>query len=349
MYYINVIFLFQYYVIMWIKHAVLTAIASAAILNWADWCLGIDGWKSQENNLPLTEYIESTDSTKLNIQELKTRVQEDTKKEIAICLETDDPNSYTHTKALEAVTDPRNTVLEYPVGQLFQRYLDNKKPHPLYVSWVAKNFRALTWKGWIESTNLTQKLNARENEITSETKYEIWDTLRFFMIDPELLHEFPEDFSDQLKEEWFETFSDKSVSLKDSLDVDHIYDIVVKSLSSWKSALALYRDRKLFMTSYASVWTFGRQTRTGQFEILWEFPYKRSTKYENSPMPFALNYYWWYYFHQWNVTGRPLSHGCVRLPWVKADILYSAAKGKPTNVFIDKNLYEEKKDKTHTN
>lgn len=347
---------------MWMKNTALTVITSIAILNWANWCLGRDGKNHVENNLPDIELTESIDSTKLDIQDSASiKVKKDIQKEITICLETDDTDSYTHTKALESVRDPRNTVLEYPVEQLFKRYVDNKKPHPLYVSWVAKNFRALTWKGWIESTNLTQKLNTRENEITSETKYEIWDTLRFFLIDPELIEEFPEDLSEQLKEEWFETFHDKDsllISLIDdnnkylnswSADVEHIYDTVVKSLPSWKSALALYKDWKIFMTSFASIWVSGHQTRRWQFEILWEFPYKRSAKYENSPMPFALNYSWWYYFHQWNVTWRPLSHGCVRLPWVKADILYSAVKWRPTDVFIDKKLYEAKKPKVHTN
>jgi DNA polymerase III sliding clamp (beta) subunit (PCNA family) len=49
-------------------------------------------------------------------------VQEKTKKQVSICLETDDKNSFTHKKVLESVNDPENTVLEFPLSQLFQKY-----------------------------------------------------------------------------------------------------------------------------------------------------------------------------------------------------------------------------------
>lgn len=281
-------------------------------------------------------------------------LKDKTKENIVVSLETDDENSFTHTNVLESVDDPQNTILEQPIDQLFQKYWTDKKPHPLYVSWVAKNFRALLWKWVIETIDIPQKLNKREKEITSETKYEIWDTLRFYLISTELSEHFPNKLNDLLQEEWFKDFYDKdSLEIKKAkmmnlssfnenwVDKDHIIDTVVKSLPSWKSALAVYRDWKLFMTSYVSIWTYWRKTRMWQYEITWRFPYKRSAKYENSPMPFALNYSWWYYFHQWNVTGTPLSHWCVRLPWVYASVLYSLVKDKEhVDVFIDKNLYK---------
>lgn len=288
------------------------------------------------------------------------------KENIFVCLTTDDEDSFTHTDVLESINDPQNTILEQPIDQLFQKFWENKIPHPLYVSWVAKNFRALLWKWVIENTDIHQKLNKRESDITSETNYEVWDTLRFHMIEPSLLSIFSEDLSDQLKEDGFETFYDKDSSDKDTQNLDYyryndwiyedseldfnwkqstdfLYDIVVKSIPWWKSALAVYRNWKLFMATYASVWTIWRKTRMWQYEIIWKNPYKRSTKYENSPMPFALNYSWWYYFHQWNVTWTPLSHWCVRLPWVYASVLYSLVKDREhVDVFIDKNLYKSK-------
>lgn len=292
-------------------------------------------------------------------------IKNSAKEKIILCLKTDDENSFTHKNVLESVEDPQNTILEYPLEQLFQKYWTDNKPHPLYVPWVAKNFRALLWKWGIEALDISQRLKQRETEITSESKYEIWDTLRFHLIEPSLVDKFPDSLKDQLIEDWFNKFSDKdsletnNVKLyyehndwvySNSLDAlpqnenpNYIYDIVVKSLSWWKSALAVYRNWKLFMATYVSVWTVWRKTRTWQHEIIWKNPYKRSAKYENSPMPFGLNYFWWFYFHQWNVTWTPLSHGCVRLPWVYASVLYSLVKEKNhIDVFIDENLYKSK-------
>jgi hypothetical protein len=223
------------------------------------------------------------------------------------------------------------------------------------------------WKNWIEESDINQKLNPRKEPITSKTAYEVWDTLRFSLIDQRLKWVFPENLSEQLKEDWFETFSNlDSLEVEpnnnnsrtpkyedfnkyywknneEKINEDFVYDIVVKKLHWWKSALAVYRNWKLFMVTYASVWTNSRKTITWQFKIKRREPYKRSIKYNNSAMPFALNYHWWYYFHQWNVTWNPLSHGCVRLPWVYASILYSLTKDEDNvDVFIDNNLYKSK-------
>ncbi len=357
---------------MWIKNTILSIAASASILAWANECVGRNEVKWADLKLPQTEQLE--------IPQLQDSIasdsQEESKKQIFVCLEKDSPDSYTHTKVLESIEDPENTVLEYPVAQLFEKYWKNNSSHPLKVSWVAPRFRSLLWRWWIEASDTPQKLNPRQNDITSETNYEVWDTLSFRPIDSRLVGAFPSYLKDQLKEEWFETFSDKDsllvnspneVSKEWNRDVDnlmywdkektgsnteypnYIYDIVVKSLPWWKSALALYRDGKLFMATYVSIWTSGRKSVTWQFEIISENPYKRSIKYENSPMPLSLQIVWWYYFHQWNVTGNPLSHWCIRMPWVYADLMYSAIRYMVKNeqysnidVYIDKNLYKTK-------
>ena len=345
---------------MWIKNTVLAAAVSTAILGGADKCLAQNIWEIQSgrDSLSTIEQVEPQDSTRLGIEEA-------VKSQIFVCLETDDSLSYTHTKVMEKITDPRNTVLEYPVEQLFKKYLYENKmtEHPFYVSWLGKNFRALMWEGWIESTDLPQTLNPRAGKVTSATRYEIWDTLRFYMIDPELAEEFPENLSDQLKEEWFETFSDKDSLLINNLQNtlsdwlkegeekdDYIYDIVVKGLPWWKAATALYRNWKLFIAAYSSVWIPGHWTRKWQFEIIWDFPYKRSASYGNTPMPLSLKYREFYYLHQWVVTWRPASHGCVRQKWLVMDAIYSSVHNKKhVDVFIDKNLNKSKKPKMHTN
>ena len=136
------------------------------------------------------------------------------------------------------------------------------------------------------------------------------------------------------------------------LSVNCLYDIVVKKLPSWKSALALYRDWELFMATYVSVWLpliktrkwyKSAKTKTWQFKIGKKEPYRRSRKHNNAPMPFSLNIYGGFFAHQWVVTWYPLSHWCVRVPGIYADILYSLVEINSTDIFISITLYNTKK------
>lgn len=353
--------LFIIYSNMWIKNPILTAAISAMIINW---CSDLPNANTKESD---AEYTKKEIVQKTPLIYLQDAIKDQT----FVCLNTDNPDSYTHKNVLETVSTPWNTILEYPISQLFQKYWKNKWNHPLYVSWVSKTFNSLMWSNWIEeNSDVNQKLKPRKEAISGKTAYEIWDTLRFALIDDRLKWAFPENLSEQLKEDWFETFYNLDLldveqpdenmrSFKywdkdpkkyywepkntEKLNEDFVYDIVVKKLSWWKSALAVYRNWKLFMATYVSVWTNGRKTVTWQFKIERREPYKRSYKYNNSAMPFALNYHKWYYFHQWNVTGTPLSHWCVRLPWVYASVLYSLTKDEENvDVFIDNNLYKLK-------
>jgi hypothetical protein len=185
------------------------------------------------------------------------------------------------------------------------------------------------------------------------------------LIDPLLQWAFPQNLSQQLKEDWFETFSDSdahdlSKNIKEnqnseSVDKksDFVYDIVVKKLPSWEWVMALYRDWELFMATYVSIWLpvvwtkywkRSAKTKRWQFKMIKEDPYYYSRKYK-SPMPCWVNFdEWWFWFHQWNVTWFPASHGCVRQPWIRASVLFSSVKdANRWDVFIDKNLYKSKK------
>ena len=342
---------------MWIKKAALLAAVSAAVMTWS--------WKNSDNDMNL--WIDWKGDVPVLVDEtgaVDTQKKE-IKNQIFVCLDTDTQDSYTHKNILESISTPEETILEYPISQLFQKYGTGKRPHPLYVSGVSKTFRSLVWRNWIEeiSSNINQNLQSRKTSVTSSTAYQVWDTLRFALIDNRLEWNFPESLSTQLNEDWFKSFSDP-----DSLDIiskdniwdslsgmdgyiqqpaenkDFVYDIVVKRLPSWKSGLALYRDGKLFMATYVSVWTNSAKTRMWQFKIESAEAYRRSRKYDNSAMPFGLNYSWSYFFHQWDVSWMPLSHGCVRLPWVYASVLFSLVKNqKNVDVFIDKNLYNSNK------
>lgn len=333
---------------MAIKNFLLTT-ATAATMLWITAKCADDVATSTNQDTELkTERVDNLWNLKLETPAI---TEEKVVKDLSICLELD-KNSHTHTSVLESITDPENTVLEFPVDQLFDKY--GNRNHPLAVSWVSRNFRALLWKWWIEESTIPQKLKNRSEWITSETKYEVWDTIRFALINPALKWEFPQNLADQLKEDWFQTFSDTDLLLNKIENIgfnnenieksDFVYDIVVKKLSSWKSALALYKDGELFMTTYVSVWLNNRRTKTWQFKVLNKNPYYYSRKYK-SPMPDWLQFdEWWFWFHQWNVTWYPASHGCVRLPGLYAAAMYSLTKTRPNiDVFISKNLYNHNK------
>lgn len=328
-----------------IKNFLFVGVTASTLLGWASKCSDDIATPTDQTD-PKIENVDNLFKANPKILSIIEKKQ-DVKKELSICLEPDQ-NSHTHTNILESIVDPENTVLEFPVDQLFNKY--GNRAHPLAVSWVSRNFKSLLWKWWIEETKIPQKLNHRSEWITSETKYEVGDTIRFTLINPALKGQFSQTLSNQLQEDWFTTFSDTDWSIsinankKADEKPDFVYDIVVKSLPTWESALALYRDWKLFMATYVSVGLRSRKTKTWQFKVLNKNPYYYSRKYK-SPMPDWLQFdEWWFWFHQWVVTKRPASHGCVRLPGLYAAAMYSLTKSSPDiDVFISNNLYNNNK------
>lgn len=333
---------------MWLRNWVMSALVSVWILSWMAWCTT----NNSKDYSKIYDRIEQADIPSQNSSQedipLIYETIDSTKNQIFVCLDTDQEGSFTHTKVLESIDDPQNTVLEYPMSQLFQTY--GNRRHPLRVSWVSKNYKALVWKDGIE-TDLPQWFSTHAWEVTTDTAYLINDTLRFSLINPELKDCFPEDLRDQLQQpgfEWFYNTEDSILTKNEGEDLNSSYDIVVKKLPSWKYALALYRDEKIFMATYVSVWLNSRKTKTWQFKILASNPYYYSKKYK-SPMPDGLEFdEWGFWFHQGNVTWYPASHWCVRLPWVQADVLYSLLSPSVKNkshidVFIDNNLYKIEK------
>jgi hypothetical protein len=85
------------------------------------------------------------------------------------------------------------------------------------------------------NSNIPQKLTSRTEKITSDTKYDVKDTIRFSLVDPLLKDDFSQYLSDQLKEEGFTDFSDPdaaNLNQNSGKGGDSIYDIVVKKVPS---------------------------------------------------------------------------------------------------------------------
>ncbi len=79
-------------------------------------------------------------------------------------------------------------------------------------------------------------------------------------------------------------------------------------------------------------------TPIGKFQVLSKQRDKRSGSYTNyfdqpTPMPYALQFRGPYYVHEGYLPGHAASHGCVRLPYEDARLLYSRIRlGDPVYV-----------------
>ena len=108
--------------------------------------------------------------------------------------------------------------------------------------------------------------------------------------------------------------------------------LVVIDLSTQRALL--YRDGMLIGASTVSTGGKGRTTPTGVFTILQKEMVHRSRKYDDAPMPYMQRLTWkGVAMHAGHVSGRPASHGCIRLPRGFARLLYGVTKlGTPVMI-----------------
>ena len=71
----------------------------------------------------------------------------------------------------------------------------------------------------------------------------------------------------------------------------------------------------------------GHLTPTGVFTILQKAVYHRSSKYSNAPMPYMQRLTWdGVAMHAGHLPGYAASHGCIRLPYAYAKLLFGITK-----------------------
>jgi len=88
---------------------------------------------------------------------------------------------------------------------------------------------------------------------------------------------------------------------------------LVISIKSQK--VSLYGNGKLIETSIISTGTPGHDTPQGVFSVIEKDRHHRSNIYSGAPMPYMHRITWsGVALHEGFVTGRPASHGCIRLP-----------------------------------
>lgn len=124
--------------------------------------------------------------------------------------------------------------------------------------------------------------------------------------------------------------------------------IIVKKLENSKFALWYYKGWELFLATHVSPGKVSwAKNKIKKNKITWEkyeisipwwdntiewiyrinksewFKFKRSNKFESSPMPFSIQISWWFFLHHGtNADWIKRSHWCVRVPWLYQRELY---------------------------
>lgn len=87
----------------------------------------------------------------------------------------------------------------------------------------------------------------------------------------------------------------------------------------------VFRGGTLIGAASVSSGIEGRESPIGRFQILEKKRFHRSNRYSDAPMPWMQRLNWYgVALHAGQVTGRPASHGCIRLPPAFAQKLFGA-------------------------
>lgn len=188
--------------------------------------------------------------------------------------------------------------------------------HPM----ISLNATNLLWAS--QSEKILSEFNTHDQKLTFEEKLQ--KGIKVPLIYPELSKYFPKNL---IKVQQDPQFSNYSFSNPNTL-------ILLKTKSG-RNALAYYQNGTLAMTSFVSIGTLRHKTISGQYPITPDQIRRRSRKYKNAPMPYSLHVSGGYFIHQWKSNGYPLSHGCIRVPWLYQQWLYKQIKqGKQTQIII---------------
>ena len=102
---------------------------------------------------------------------------------------------------------------------------------------------------------------------------------------------------------------------------------VILAVSLADQRLTIWDDGVVVARSPVSTGIAGRETPRGAFTLLQKQRMHRSNIYSNAPMPFMQRITWsGVALHEGHVTGRPASHGCIRLPADVARKLFTYTK-----------------------
>lgn len=200
---------------------------------------------------------------------------------------------------------------------VFSRNLSDLKNTPLFMRWTKRHIGEFLWYNQYDAilkkydkdtldTNDNKSISARDRKSVS-----------FPLIYDSLVDKIPAHLDELLSQEKFEKYREKIQ------DQDTI--IIISKQDDGKHTLAYYVSWKLFLASYVSL---GLKNSTPQwlFAIQERVFDKKSIKYNNAAMPYALHVHENIFIHQWTADGQKKSHGCIRVPWLYQEVLYHHVK-----------------------
>jgi len=104
----------------------------------------------------------------------------------------------------------------------------------------------------------------------------------------------------------------------------------------------VYRNGVIIGASTVSTGKKGHETPTGVFTILQKHEDHYSNLYNNAPMPYMQRLTWsGVALHAGRLPGYPASHGCVRMPYEFARLLYRETKTGLTVVVSDERAFPD--------
>lgn len=102
---------------------------------------------------------------------------------------------------------------------------------------------------------------------------------------------------------------------------------IILAVSLADQRLTVWENGVVVARSAVSTGVAGHETPRGAFTLIQKQRMHRSNIYSNAPMPFMQRITWsGVALHQGHVTGRPASHGCIRLPADVAKKLFGYTK-----------------------
>ena len=190
--------------------------------------------------------------------------------------------------------------------------------HPM----ITLNETNLLWAS--QSEKILSEFNSHDPKLTFQEKLE--KGIKIPIIYPELKKYFPETLIEVEQDPQFKNYR-----------LSNPNTLILLKTQNGKHALAYYQKGKLTMASFVSIGTAQHKTISWQYAITPDLIRRRSRKYKNAAMPYSLHISWGYFLHQWKSNGYPLSHGCIRVPWLYQQWLYKQIKqGKQTQIIIHK-------------
>lgn len=213
---------------------------------------------------------------------------------------------------------------EHTSNIVFSRKLEDIKHTPLFMKWTKRHIGEFL--GYNQYDSILQKydkdtLDAKESKAINNNDRE---QVSFPSIYDELKEKIPTHLDELLSQEKFEKYRDQIQ------DQDTI--IIVSKQDDGKHAIAYYLWGKLFLASYVSLGLW-HSTPQWLFAVQEKISQKKSIKYNNAAMPYAIHIHGNMFIHQGTANGQKKSHGCVRVPWLYQEILYHHVK-RGTKILI---------------